>query len=170
MAHFLGRTVTAVGAIGLLMVAVVTPLPVRGGSHAVDIADFAFSPATLTIHVGDTVTWTNSDPVVHTVTSATGAFDSGDIATDVSYSVTFTDPGTYEYLCTPHPDMTGMIVVEPSPRAPTVPASAPPSGGGALPNVAMAAPRSSPLQLTGIGLVVMSAVAAGVVGWRRRPR
>lgn len=80
-------------------------------SRAVAISGFAFSPATLTINVGDRVTWTNADAVAHTATATGGAFDTGDIAQGQSASVRFTKAGTYAYNCTPHPSMTGTIRV-----------------------------------------------------------
>ena len=105
------------GALALLLAALILFVlgsieMARAATHAVTIADFAFSPPMLTITAGDTVTWTNEDPVIHTATSATGAFDSGDLAQGASFSFTFTTPGTYAYVCTPHPDMTGQIVVQ----------------------------------------------------------
>lgn len=135
--------------------------PARAGvTHQVDIVGFAFDPPSLTITVGDTVTWTNLDAAVHTATSTTGAFDSGDLDQNESWSFTFTTPGTYDYLCTPHPFMTGTIVVEavaaaPTP-APTVAPAAPtaaPAGGG-LPNVAMRRDAGVPLVPIGVLLVV----------------
>ena len=133
----------------------------RAATHAVAIADFAFSPATLTITAGDTVTWTNEDPVVHTATSTTGAFDSGDLAQGESFSLTFTTPGTYAYLCTPHPSMTGQIVVEAAAPAPS------PAGGGTIPDVAMRAE----LPASGVLLVGLLLVGwAGLAVIARRPR
>ena len=106
----------------------------------------------LTIAVGDTVTWTNRDTVVHTATSVNGAFDSGDLDVGESYSLTFTAPGTYDYLCTPHPSMTGRIVVVAAAATPA------PSGSG-LPNVAMpATPGSTPL-LVALGMIATMAAA-----------
>ncbi len=70
-----------------------------------------FSPASLTVSVGDTVTWLNTDSMTHTVTSDTGAFDSGLLSPGDRWSYTFTQAGTYAYHCTPHPQMTGTIVV-----------------------------------------------------------
>lgn len=168
MAHPMRRPRIAVAAVlAWLVLGLATTFPVRGGDHTIQIVDFAFSPATLTIQVGDTVTWTNADAVVHTATAGSGAFDSGDLAQGESYSVTFTAPGTYDYLCTPHPDMTGRIVVAP----PAVPASpAPSTGGDSLPDVAMPAPGPSALQVAGMSLLVLSALAAGLIGWRRRTR
>jgi plastocyanin len=80
-------------------------------TRAVAISGFAFSPASVTINVGDRVTWTNSDAVAHTATATGGAFDTGDIGQGQSASVRFTKAGTYAYYCTPHPSMTGTIRV-----------------------------------------------------------
>jgi plastocyanin len=79
--------------------------------ESVDIQDFAFSPDTLEISVGTTVTWTNGDAAPHTATAEDGAFDSGSLATGDSYSFTFEEPGTYSYFCEFHPNMQGTIVV-----------------------------------------------------------
>lgn len=135
----------------------------RAATHTVAIADFAFAPATLTITAGDTVTWTNEDPVVHTATSTTGAFDSGDLAEGESFSLTFTAPGTYAYLCTPHPGMTGQITVVAAAPAPTAPSG----GGGALPDVAMR-PEWTTSALVATGLLLLG--GAGLVVIARRPR
>lgn len=84
-------------------------------------ADDAYSPRVLTVAVGTTVTWTNDDGVVHTVTSGEsdgtsgepdGFFDSGDMEEGDTFSFTFDQPGTFEYFCIPHPWMTGTVIVE----------------------------------------------------------
>ncbi len=79
---------------------------------AVEIADFAFSPETLTVAAGTTVTWTNDGEKPHTATHAGGAFDSGRLEPGDDHRETFDEPGTYEYFCAIHPTMTGAIVVE----------------------------------------------------------
>jgi len=79
---------------------------------AVEIKDLAFSPATLTVAIGTTVTWTNQDSVNHTVTSRTGIFDSGIMSRGDTYSLTFNDVGDFEYYCTLHPDMVGHVIVK----------------------------------------------------------
>jgi plastocyanin len=79
---------------------------------SVAIRDFAFGPKTLTIRVGDTVTWTNRDSVAHTATARGGTFDTGPIPGGRSRSVRFTVAGTYRYICTPHPSMTGSVIVQ----------------------------------------------------------
>jgi amicyanin len=131
----------------------------RAATHAVDIAGFAFGPSDLTITVGDTVTWTNRDVVVHTATSTSGAFDTGDLGEGESASVTFTAPGTYDYLCTPHPTMTGRIVVV------AAAATAAPTPG-TIPNVAMPAESRDPLVV--IGLVLLFGAVVVLLTGRRR--
>ena len=85
-------------------------------------AENAFDPNTITVKAGTTVTWTNSDNVMHTVTSGTstgtagtpsGAFDSGFLAEGATWSYTFNEAGEYPYYCTPHPWMIGKVIVEP---------------------------------------------------------
>ncbi len=73
---------------------------------------YYFSPATVTIPVGTTVTWVNRTSVIHTVTSRTGAFDSGDVPPGREFKYTFTQAGTYDYYCRYHAAMSGRIVVE----------------------------------------------------------
>ena len=82
-------------------------------TNAVAIKGFAFSPANITVTVGTTVTWTNSDQDAHTVTATGGAFGSQALNTGAHYTFTFTKPGTYDYLCTIHPFMTATVVVTP---------------------------------------------------------
>ena len=77
---------------------------------AVEIADFAFGPAEITIAAGGTVTWTNTDSQAHTATSA-GNFDTGPIEPDGTASVTFDEPGTFTYICSLHPFMTATVTV-----------------------------------------------------------
>ncbi|MGH3856778.1 MAG: cupredoxin domain-containing protein [Pseudonocardiaceae bacterium] len=82
-------------------------------TNAVAIQNFAFSPATVTIKAGTTVTWTNRDQDAHTVSAMSGAFHSAALNTGQSYSHTFTTPGRFDYLCTIHPFMLGTVVVTP---------------------------------------------------------
>ncbi len=83
----------------------------------------AYSPAELTVEVGTTVTWTNNDTVLHTVTSgasennvatADGLFDSGFLDPGATWSYTFTEEGVFDYHCTPHPWMIGKVTVTPA--------------------------------------------------------
>jgi plastocyanin len=79
---------------------------------AVSIANMSFSPASLTVYVGTTVTWTNNDAMAHTVTSDGSSFDSGNIAPGGKYSRTFSTAGSFPYHCTIHPTMTGTVTVK----------------------------------------------------------
>jgi plastocyanin len=91
-----------------------TPAP-SGGPNAIEIKNFAFGPASLTIRTGTTVTWTNQDGAVHKIASDPGtpvAFTSESLANGASYPLTFTTAGTYTYHCTIHPSMKGTILVQ----------------------------------------------------------
>lgn len=92
-------------------IATPTATPITGQAN-VSISGYAYVPSTLTVSVGTTVTWTNQDPVAHTVTSNDNLFDSGDIATGATFSHTFEQKGTFNYHCTIHTYMTGKIIVE----------------------------------------------------------
>ena len=83
-------------------------------SGSVTIADFQFTPAQITINQGDTVTWTNNGPTPHSATAPDGSFDTGIFPAGQSRSHTFNDAGTFSYICTPHPQMQGTIVVQAS--------------------------------------------------------
>lgn len=97
---------------------------------AVTILNFRFTPPQMTVPVGTTIRWTNQDGPTHTVTSDTaGIFDSGNLATNTSFSFTFTTPGTFTYHCAIHPTMMGSIVV--TAAAPAV-TTAPSSSGQAF--------------------------------------
>jgi len=78
----------------------------------VKIDNFSFGPATLTVPVGTTVTWTNRDDIPHTVVSTDGVFKSKVLDTDEKFSFTFSKAGTYPYFCSIHPKMTGKVVVQ----------------------------------------------------------
>ena len=80
--------------------------------NAVTIQNMAFSPATLTVKVGDKVTWTNQDSVGHSATADDNSFDTGVIAQGQSGSTTFSKAGTYTYHCKVHPSMTATIIVQ----------------------------------------------------------
>jgi PQQ-dependent dehydrogenase (methanol/ethanol family) len=84
-----------------------------------NVVDFGFSPGNDLVPPGTTLTWTNTGDIGHTVTSDDGIFDSGDLPSGASYSVTLDQPGTYWYFCRPHPFMRGRIVVASTAPAPT---------------------------------------------------
>jgi 3',5'-cyclic-AMP phosphodiesterase len=79
----------------------------------VTIDNFTFTPKTVTIHPGETVTWVNKDDVPHKVTSADKKFKgSAALDTDQTFSFTFKDAGKYDYFCSIHPRMTGTVIVK----------------------------------------------------------
>lgn len=78
----------------------------------ITIKNFSFSPSTLTVAPGATVTVHNEDPATHTVTADSNAFNTGDIGS--GRTVTFkapTAPGTYPYICMIHQFMQATLVV-----------------------------------------------------------
>jgi len=88
--------------------------PAPAGDVTVAVDDMAFSPAAVTVRVGDTVTWEFSDSVPHSVQGigdkAMGI--NSPILTTGEWSFTFTQPGEYRYLCSLHPQMRGSVTVE----------------------------------------------------------
>ena len=78
------------------------------------IGRFAYMPPVIEVTAGASIVWFNEDPVPHTVTAADGSWNSGLIAPGATWRRTFERPGTYEYTCTPHPQMKGTIVVKPA--------------------------------------------------------
>ncbi len=87
------------------------PAPVTGAA-TVTIQNFAFSPASITVARGTTVTWTNQDSSTHQIASdAPGQFSSGPLSKGASYSFRFDTPGTYPYICSIHPSMKATVTV-----------------------------------------------------------
>jgi len=84
----------------------------QAANHIVTISGFAFSPNPLSITAGETVTWTNSDPVAHTSTSDTAVWNTGVISPGSSSSaITFSSAGNFPYHCNIHPFMTATVNV-----------------------------------------------------------
>jgi len=80
-------------------------------THTVVIDGVKYEPETVTVKRGDTIVWINKDPFPHTVT-ATGVFDSHEIAAGKSWKYTARKAGEYAYVCTLHPNMKGTLKVE----------------------------------------------------------
>ena len=89
----------------------VGPIATAAASTTVTIEGFAFSPKSITVDVGDTVTWRNNDDVAHSATAEDGSFDTGTFGNGRSRSETFDTAGTFQYICTPHPFMKGTVEV-----------------------------------------------------------
>ena len=79
-------------------------------THSVDIRNYTFTPSTVTIKQGDIVIWRNYDSMGHTVTG--GELDSSIMQNGMTYTHTFNNRGTIDYICTPHPYMKGKVIVE----------------------------------------------------------
>jgi plastocyanin len=79
-------------------------------SVTVTIKGFQFKPGTINISRGDRVIWVNRDRAPHTATRG-GSFDTGKIRSGRAVAVKFNSRGTYRYICSLHPDMTGKVVV-----------------------------------------------------------
>ena len=91
------------------------PLSTQGtqavvAANSVAIQNFAFSPATLTVKKGATVTWVNQDSANHTIKS--DIFNSPSLAQGDTFKFTFTNKGSFDYICSIHPTMQGNIIVE----------------------------------------------------------
>ena len=104
--------------LGMWLVAAMPEAPSAGeaaaaaNSAAIRIDNFNFTPPTLIVAPGTTVTWTNADDSPHSVREKDGKFKSAALDTDDSFSQTFTAPGEYEYFCSIHPRMVGKVVVK----------------------------------------------------------
>ena len=83
-----------------------------GGGTPAKIIDFGFDPATVTVKVGGSVTWTNTGATAHTVTADDGSFDSKSLASNATFSQTFAKAGTFAYHCAIHPGMKGTVTVQ----------------------------------------------------------
>lgn len=137
---------------------------------SVTISDFKFTPASITIHVGDTVTWTNNGPSAHTATANNGSFNTGVLQKGHSGSHTFTTAGTFTYICQIHPFMHGTVVVlanttstTTTPKTTTTPTTTTPAA--TTPPSTTPASTTSPTaaQLPMTGFAVTAILLAGVL-------
>jgi plastocyanin len=127
--------------------------PCQSGDVAVAIENFLYTPSRVTVAPGATVCWTNNDFVAHTVTSnSAGGFDSDTIGTDQSFRLQFSSGGTYDYICTLHPFMTGQVVVSTNPQPPPPPQ--PPSPPPAPPSPPPPPARGMALTVSRLGVRV----------------
>ncbi len=179
---------TAIG-LGILM-AVLSARVATADYHGTDeaearvaVQDFAFAPAIVTITAGTSVVWeVRDDPEQHTVTPVeAGSFaGSGQLFAGDDYALRFTDPGSYDYVCSLHPFMTGTVIVEAV--ATTALTAAPVASVASIGSVGSAAPGPSLTEPidggsgTTAGVVILTLILlAGVAGagallWRRSTR
>ena len=116
------------------------PAPAKA---SVSLANKAFSPKTVTISVGGTVTWTNHDGMPHTVTSTSGAFSSPILDSGGTFKHTFAKAGTYPYICTLHSGMSGTVIVQD--KSGSAPPPAPPTSPGQPGSPGSPAPPAGPV-------------------------
>jgi plastocyanin len=163
------RSIPSRALLGTLLAPTVLVLALVGPAAAADqtvtTESLQFQPATVTVEVGDTVTWSNEDGVPHTATADDDSFDTGNIAGGASASQTFATAGSFPYHCEVHPSMTGTVVVQ---------AAAGGGGGGATqpptdtyPTNQDSAPASLLLPLLLLGAAA-AALLVGVPAFRPR--
>ncbi len=148
-------TVAVLVAVAAAVVALAAAAPaVRADGHEVTILDTGFDPATLTVSVGEPVTWTNGTTDSVAVIAADGSMDSGQLAPGDTFGHVFDAPGTVDYFFGGNPRVRGTIIVEGA-------AGSADAGGG------------NPLLIVGVS--VLAAIAVGgalatLIGASRRSR
>lgn len=112
--HFAARTFTVAALVAAAASATLS-LPATAASAAapiqVEIAKFGFAPKEITVAPGARIVWINHDETPHTVTSVDKRFGSKGMDTDDTFEHTFDTEGDFDYLCTVHPFMTGVVHV-----------------------------------------------------------
>jgi len=149
-------------------------------SASVTMADFFFSPTSVTVAVGDTVTWHNTGQAPHTATADDGSFDTGTINPGSSGSHTFSSAGTFSYICTIHPNMKATVrVLSSSGSGSGGSAGSTSSGSSNSEATAVASPNaagnSTTLPMTGmavgsLALVGLALLASGLIARRASDR
>ena len=165
--HVRTRIARALGG-GILAAVLLGGGSALAANQAVAISGFSFSPASITVAVGDTITWSDSDAQAHTATADDGSFDTGAIAgSGGTGSATFATAGTFPYHCKIHPTMTGTVTVQAA-------ASGGGRGGATTPPTDTLEPMSDGARDQGlVGALALAALAAlaGLLGFataRRR--
>ncbi len=138
----------------------------KAASARVNAGDFFFSAASVTIAVGDTVTWHNSGQAPHNATANDGSFGTGTIDPGGSASHTFNSPGSFSYICTIHPQMKGTVRVLSSSGGGGG-GSAGSSSSGTSESSAVASPdaagTSTTLPMTGMAVGALALVGAALL-------
>jgi plastocyanin len=163
-----GRIAVVVGVLSVLALGAALAGPGAESVQAqaagrVSIVDFAFNPASATVAVGSQVVWTNTGQAPHTSTSQAGGWDSGRLSPGQTFTLTASRAGSFAYICTVHPSMTGTLVVQAGAGAAAAPATA-----AAMPRtgVGLVADNQGGLQALGIAVVVVLALMG--MAYRRR--
>jgi plastocyanin len=119
-----------------------SPAPVSTGSaqtHVIEVKDSSFTPATLEARVGDTISWVNLGKIPHTVTARDHSFDKS-LKPGQRFNLVLDAEGVIQYVCTPHHEMFGVLMVGPA-VTDAEPAQGPP----------MTLASMSPVALAGVG-------------------
>lgn len=159
------------GLLLLLTAGIALAAPAEAAAHDVVIKQYAYSPASLTIDQGDTVTWTNQDSVQHDVMVTAGAtmLHSPMLSQGQSWSHTFTTAGSYSYICSVHPDMKASVTVQPAPthtaaavptKSPARPATKAPAGAATPSVTAPSTPAATATKRHGARTATTPQVAA----------
>ncbi|MEU0028080.1 cupredoxin family copper-binding protein [Streptomyces sp. NPDC006335] len=157
------RVLRAASALALLTMWLLLPSgQASAAGYSVAMKGYAFSPASLSVPAGSTVTWTNYDTAPHDVKTTSGplSIHSPMLNKGQSWSFTFTTAGSYGYVCTVHPDMTAGITVRAAAPAPPpaqhvhtnapprqeapAPARTPSHAARSTPSMTMTMPSQSP--------------------------
>jgi plastocyanin len=128
----------------------------KASSTSVTVQDFSFTPSSVTINVGDTVTWHNSGQAPHNASADDGSFRTPDLNNGQSASHTFDSAGTFSYICTIHPNMHGTVRVVLSASGSGGGGGASSSSSGTSESSAVASPdaagSSTTLPMTGLAV------------------
>ncbi len=165
----MAQAAASVAVVTTLFAAGALPLAAQGAGASVSMTEpaedrYAFTPDAVTIPAGSAVTWTNRTDAPHTVTSDTGAFESGRLAENQTFRFTFTTPGTYAYHCSIHPYMHGTVSVTTAGATASGAAAAP--AGARLPRTGAGSTAGRTIAAT--GLLAAGGAAAVVAMWARR--
>jgi len=168
MAHRQLRTrITRALGGGIVAAALVGAGTALAADQAVAISGFSFAPGSVTVNVGDTVTWTNSDAQAHTATADDASWDTGTISgSGGTGAVTFSTAGSFPYHCAIHPTMTGTVTVQAAAAtaAPTAGATTPPTDTA---RIADSDERPAGGQLAAVLAVAVAWVIGSGAVWRR---
>jgi len=108
----LGRRHLSRRALGASVVVLISSRRVAANDREVMIDNFTFTPQSLTVKVGTTVTWVNHDDIPHSIVCPLLKMKSHPLDSEDSFAYKFEEAGSYDYLCGLHPHMHGQIIVQ----------------------------------------------------------
>jgi plastocyanin len=140
----------------------VAPIAVASAAGSVTIKDFAFGPSSVSVNVGDSVTWANSGPSQHSATANDGSFDTGVLSKGASGSHTFSKAGSFSYHCSVHSFMHGTVQVQASSNGGNQ-GSTPSGGNAGSSSGSSSSPSSTGSSSSGAGLPATGVDAGGLL-------